>query len=58
MKIISLQAAPPFILVMHRSDIYLSLMVLGGLFVVAIAVLTVLLSRLKIHQAIKLGEEA
>lgn len=52
-----LQAAPPFILVMNRGDIYTSLIVLGALFVIAIGALGVILSRLKIHQAIKLGEE-
>ena len=53
-----LNAAPPFILVMNRGDIYVSLIVIGGLFVAAVASLSALLSRMKIHRAIKLGEES
>ena len=52
-----LSSAPPFILIMNRRDINLILIVIAGLFVTAIAGLSVVLSRMKIHQAIKLGEE-
>ena len=42
---------------MSRGDIYTILIVLGALFASAVIVLGFILSRMKIHQAIKLGEE-
>jgi putative ABC transport system permease protein len=49
---------PPFIVQIAWSEILQIYVLFGGLFVVALAGLAVLLLRMKIFQAVKLGETA
>ncbi|MAG13603.1 MAG: hypothetical protein CMN78_03290 [Spirochaetales bacterium] len=53
-----LNPVPPFIIVLEQADVSLIMVVTAALFLLVIAGLSVALSRLRVNQAIKLGEEA
>jgi len=52
-----LQQVPPFLLVVERSDTLSALVVLAILFLGAVVGLSFILARMKVHRALKLGEE-
>ncbi|HET7559674.1 MAG TPA: FtsX-like permease family protein [Limnochordia bacterium] len=51
------QSVPPFLIVINDSDLYKIWAVLGSILLIALVVLAGILSRLRLHQAVKLGEE-
>ncbi|HEX6972263.1 MAG TPA: hypothetical protein VF234_08590, partial [Limnochordia bacterium] len=48
---------PPFLVVVDPSDLMKIHVVLGSMLVIGLIALGVMLSRLRLHQAVKLGEE-
>lgn len=50
-------AVPPFLVVVEPSDLFKIYVVLGSMLVIGLLALGVILSRLRLHQAVKLGEE-
>jgi putative ABC transport system permease protein len=57
-RVSELRAVPPFLLVVDRSDVLSAVAVLAALFVAAVAGLSVILARMRLSHALKLGEEA
>jgi putative ABC transport system permease protein len=57
-RITDLNPVPPFIILMERSDVTLIFLVVALLFLLVLAALAIVLARMRIDQAIKLGEEA
>ena len=50
-------SVPEFMIVISGSDLAKIYLTLGGMLVVGLAGLVIVLSRMRLHQAVKLGEE-